>query len=193
MSHSIVDKIRKLLNLSRSSNVNEAANAAARAQELMLAHKIEVADLEVGTGSRAPVEAVNDEILEQGSKRAQRWRLMLASKLATAFGCRMYYSSGGLINVVGTVSAIQTVKYMQGYLALEITRLCDESCGKSLGYAMSPITWRNSFKDGAVHAIGERLQAQRKEQERSFSARPRVHWCSCGVTTSSRRSRWTSE
>lgn len=164
----VVDKIRKLLNLSKSSNVNEAASAAAMAQELMLAHEIEVADLEVTTGERAKPEAVHEEVLEEGNGRMQRWRLALAEQLCTAFGCDLYFCPGGEINVIGPVSGIQTVRYMQGFLALEIHRLCEESCD-AVGYAVKPRVWRNQFKDGAVSAIGDRLREHRKEQNRKFA------------------------
>jgi len=42
----VINKIQKLLALATSDNVNEAAVTAARAQELMTKHQLEMADLE---------------------------------------------------------------------------------------------------------------------------------------------------
>ena len=42
----LLDRIKRLLRLAESSNVHEAASAAARAQELMSRHRIEAASLE---------------------------------------------------------------------------------------------------------------------------------------------------
>ena len=46
----VAEKVRKLLALATSSNVHEAANAAAQAQKLMQEHKLTAADVAADDG-----------------------------------------------------------------------------------------------------------------------------------------------
>jgi hypothetical protein len=84
----IVDKVKKLLALSKSSNPNEAAAAAARAAELMFEHKIEAADLEITGGAKRPVEAVTEATLSNGDWR-EFWKGQLAEAVARSMSCRV--------------------------------------------------------------------------------------------------------
>jgi uncharacterized protein DUF2786 len=182
----VLTKIRKLLNLSKSSNVHEAANAAARAQEMMLEHKIEMADLSLG-GEEVKAEPIVEENLAEnmGRRRVERWRIQLAGVVSRAFNARIYFCSNGQIAMIGRPSDLATVRYLYGYLALEIHRLTeDEWKGLLKLYAageygsMSPphaVRWKNSFRDGAVHAIREKLAEQRKAQEAKLTAETQKH------------------
>lgn len=175
----ILGRIRKLMNLSKSDNVNEAATAAERARELMTQYKIEAADLELTTGEKREYEAVTDTTLEGNYQRGRhkRWRLDLAVRLSNAFGCKMYYTPGTThMGVVGQPSSIQTVQYLLQYFGLEMTRLCKQewettkaAVEREGGVMPRPSIWKNSFMDGAVHAIGQKLDEQRARERKAMT------------------------
>lgn len=171
----IVDRIRKLMQLSHSTNVHEAAQAAGLAQRLMLEHKIEMADLSLNSNEKRLPEEVTEEALEGGqgkSARAIRWRISLGSRIAKAFNCKTYFrSSTDFIGIMGCKSDVQTCQYLQQYFGLEIERLAEAAWKQLKADADAgtelprPKMWKNSFRDGAVHAIGEKLDRERLKNQ----------------------------
>jgi hypothetical protein len=176
MTETILNKIRKLLELSKSNNEHEAALAAARAAELMVQHQIEEADLEVSTGETKADPIINEALDQCG--RWVSWKGWIATGIAKAFGCETYRTnvwlngkSGEEHRIIGPESAMSTVRYMYQYLTNEVARLADE------GYSIeceerhksgvitlpSARAWKASFRAGASSAIYDRLIAQRKQ------------------------------
>lgn len=156
---SVLDKVRKLLRLAESPNANEAAAAAAKAQSLIDEHNLSAALLSLDEG------ATDDEDIEDFSRKGapldeqpvlHRWRLSLASAVARANGCRVYFS-GGSIALVGRPSDAETTRYLFGYLAREVERLCDKE-GRGCGR-----TWRNNYRLGVVDTIANKLYAERQK------------------------------
>lgn len=159
MTHAeAVAKAVKFLRLAQSDNVNEAALAAARAQEIIDRYKLVGIDaaLDAGTPpepdepiqefSRAPMEAEGSGI----------WRGRLAVEIARANQCKVYRSGahGGAYIIVGRPSDAEAVRYLYAVLVREVDRITDregKGCGK---------TWRNNFRLGMVDTIGDRLRAQ---------------------------------
>lgn len=84
----VLARIKKLLALSKSSNVNEAAVALRTAQRMMEEHNLTTEAVEVG------------QILEEGLRsvatatRAKAWELRLYKGVAQAFGCELYLNPG---------------------------------------------------------------------------------------------------
>lgn len=165
----ILNRIRKLVELSKNNtSPEEAANAAARAQELMFKYQIGEADLDVGSTERE-VEPVVDEIVHAEKGRRDAWKASLANGIAKAFGARVYTVTGGTcdFHCVGLKSVTQTVQYMFGYLVLEVDRLADEGWTQEPNRAHhNGRTWKNNFRLGAVAIIVSRLKEQRAQQER---------------------------
>ena len=83
----ILDKIKKCLALSASSNEHEAEAALRQARKLMEAHGI--TDLDVQA-------AEAEERRAKSSAKAQpaNWEAMLAAKIADAFACQVIFSNG---------------------------------------------------------------------------------------------------
>jgi uncharacterized protein DUF2786 len=160
----VIDKIRKLLALSKSANPHEAANAAARAAELMFEHKIEAADLEIAGHGKRPMEAVTEETLLDGEWRAF-WKGTLADGVARSMSCRVYWY-GPWMQIIGRKSDVNTVRYLFGFLVLEIERMATEGwTQRSALVAEHGTKWKNAFRWGAVHAIGRRLYEQSVARE----------------------------
>jgi hypothetical protein len=176
MNEKIVDKIKKLLRLAESANVNEAATAAGAAQRLMEAHQIDQAmvaleddDAPVGSVENEPVRQFDDDEALHVWARLASWKLQLAWTVASENGCRTFQSHVyshkqgrylRTIGIVGRPSHVATVRYLFAYLMAEIDRLCRKS-GRGKGR-----TWANSFRLGAVHEVRKRLaQARRKARQ----------------------------
>lgn len=171
----VIDRIRKLLELSKSTNEHEAALAAANAAALMLENQIEEAELDNSVGA---AESATEEVIASDPKRVQ-WKLTLIHGLADSLGGFCFflnrsYRQIGIdavckYKVIGTPSVINTVKYMFAYLVPEVERLAHEAyaeeaveCLASGVEAPSARAWKGSFRIGCAQIIAERLNAQRK-------------------------------
>jgi hypothetical protein len=156
----VIERIRKLLALSRSANQHEAAAAAARAADLMREYQLDEARLDV-TEDR-PAEPLADTVLGVG-RRSVGWKFRLACGLAESLGGRAYQQSGigGGVVVFGAPSVAATVRYMYEYLAREIDRLADEAWRdldpEDRSPFMTPRRWKYSFRFGAADTINNRL------------------------------------
>jgi len=161
---SIIERVQKLLALAgNNNNVNEAAAAMARAQRLMLEHKLAAAEL------ATQMDDADDEIgviaVDEVGDFLLAWKPLLMSSVARASCCRaVEYKvvtpdgrKGVRFKVIGTESDASYVAYVYRYLCAEIDRLCDlEAKGKGFGF-------RNSFRRGAVDTIGSRLHRERAQ------------------------------
>lgn len=164
----VLDKVRKLLRLSTSSNANEAALAAAKAQELIDRYQLANAMLSLDAPNMAPIDEPIEDFGRKGApldnrKRLDRWAVQLASEITHANACKSY-SEGAVIQIIGRPSDVDTVRYLYGYLAREV-ELLTASHGKGCGR-----TWCNNFRLGAVETIARKVYEQRKETIRQFRA-----------------------
>lgn len=166
----IVERIRKLLALSKSTNRHEAATAAARAAELMAKHQIAEAALADTTA-----DAIGHEVIDR-NKVSVYWKGILACGIAKGFGCAMYWRRGvdSKTVVVGRPSDIAAVKYMYAYLAKEVRRLADEDYARAQSFGdrrrANARAYKNAFRRGAVEIIARRLERQRQESMASARA-----------------------
>jgi hypothetical protein len=149
-----IDRIQKLLRLAESSNVHEAATAAARAQELMTRHRIDLAAIRTDD---AVIEDHRDRPLV-ASSRVPRWRVMLASAVAETNGCRVYvrrtHAASELV-IVGTGDDAASVLTLDAHLSTEVDRLT-----RRLGHGRGR-RWCNGFRLGAVTTLALRLREAR--------------------------------
>lgn len=151
MNTALLEKIRRLRALSTSSNVHEAAAAAAAAERLIQEHNIDEAELEV-----IEVVPVAETSVVFG-KRLVTWQGMLVMAIEKNHGCAGYYKhdSGNAIWVtVGRPQDIETVKYLFAWLSTEIVRLSASVRGRRE---------RNSFCMGAVAGLKEAMLAAKEE------------------------------
>lgn len=168
----VLDKIQKLLRLSKSPEPAEAALAAARAAELMVQYQISeealhLADAEQPVG----VFAVGDwEVLSV-------WKINLASGLSQALGCRSFNnlvkgSRQTQTAVIGRRSDVETFRYLYALLIREIDIMSrDAWSALVMVKGMPPGTageraalnksWRDSYRLGVAEVIGERMAQQR--------------------------------
>lgn len=169
----IIDKIAKLLKLANNpgANPNEAANAAAMAQDLLMTHKLDMADIAAkSSDDKVNFEPIEDVDLFNQGGRGARWREWLASSVAGANGCRIYLTPsryhGNHIRIVGRRSDIQAVNYLFGYLNLEAERMCGVAIKQQA--PMDKGTgriWANNFKLGFTEVVSKRLRETKQQME----------------------------
>lgn len=151
----ILDKIKKLLALSGSSNPNEAATAAAHAQRLMDKYKIEQTMLEAAAEVvEEDVRDWNDPLDGVPHKSFITWKARLGLVIGKHNGV-FIWKNGGAIMLVGKASDVQATRYLYAYCAREIDRLTKEHCaGEGKSYA-------NNFRLGCIDTIAAKLKEER--------------------------------
>lgn len=153
----LLARVEKLLALATSSNVHEAAAAAARAQALIAAHRLE--------GLLAAKQADDEEIGEEPIERARRpraWRGVLASGLAEQSGCLVYGAQVGAeteLRVVGRDEDRAMVLALFRWLAPRLEWL-SATHGPGRDRA-----WHDAFRVGAAEQVLERLRALAEPEE----------------------------
>jgi hypothetical protein len=165
----ILDRVKKLLALSTSSNVNEAANAAAAAQKLMLEHRLTEADVS-DTQEGQMFE------LSMGAKGfSMRWKFVLVTAVARSFFCEAVGLRVGKrrkVRIVGRREDVEIASRVFRYLHSEINRLakieiesidwdggsCSFGLGLASGIEHDPEQYLESFRRGAVAAAIDRLR-----------------------------------
>lgn len=156
MDATILAKVHKLLRLSQSSNANEAALAASKAQELIDRHQLTQAMLALDEGTPSiddePIQTFTDAPLDAPA-RLDRWRASLAMAIAR-YNAVKIYCNGPRLMLIGRPSDAETVRYLYGWLAREVERLVASS-GAGKGRV-----WRNNFRLGVVETIATKLRAQ---------------------------------
>jgi hypothetical protein len=155
MNDKIVDRVRKLLELSKSDNVNEAANAAAAAQELMTRHEISTSVLAQTTANDADDEPVETGLMyAHPATQLPTWKGHLASVVAQVNQCKAW-REGPALHVVGRPSDASKVRALFIHITVEIERLASEG---SRERGSPGKTWVNNFRLGAVSAVNRRLR-----------------------------------
>lgn len=160
----ILTKITKLLSLASSDNVNEAENAAAKAQELLLKYNLTESDL--NSFNDATKEVVV-QVRTEGKTKYNRtaWYSILANTVADANLCRLLTSGSALI-WIGKKTNIEVAQYIFENLVRDLQLICEKE------WAIFNIqqiytrpynkvhgkTWKNSFYHGANQSIRERLR-----------------------------------
>jgi len=150
----VLERVAKLLALAGSSNVHEAAAAAARAQALIEAHRLEdwLTDDQTAVD---PITDARDEPLET-FRKLRRWKTVLAAELAHANGCVAYTlqrpGEQDLV-LIGRERDRMAVKTLYDALVVQLEWL---SATHGPGQSKK---WHDSFRIGAARRIAERLQA----------------------------------
>lgn len=166
----LIERIKKLLALSTSSNQAEAELAMQRAQELMQANMVDEAELDRGN-----VEKI-EHLFKK--KRVEKWANYLMSIIAKNNFCvgaiqtgsnwgfedslqgRQWFKKEPVYIIYGRPLNIKVVQMMFDYLVETAERLAKEHIkGCSRG---ERTIRRNNYLLGFVSTIAERLEQQRK-------------------------------
>ena len=167
----IIDKVKKLLALSKSDNINEAAAAMSAANKLIDTYRLSEIDLEDSSGVHSS-ELMEDSEPVYESGRITVWRSSLVSVLATHYGCAviMYKNyRNSSYKLIGRANDIKIVKYLYAWATYEIERLCKNASSAHSFNKSDGKIFANSFCIGAVSGIRSQLASSRKEVINSAS------------------------
>ena len=157
----IIDKIQKLLALSKSPNEHEAALAAEKAQELLATYNIAVSEVEAG---EAKTSVIQDVIKTKRSA----WQRVVRVSASRMYFCEYYFSTyiveapqrkRGFVKYdlhfyVGEPHNIAVAKMMSEYLIDTVWRLA------RAGARAHPRLERNRYRKAFTNACSRRLQAR---------------------------------
>jgi hypothetical protein len=167
MHADVIERIKKLLKLSTSSNEHEAALAAQRAAELMRAHNIAEAQLRVDEPEARGPEATVQGFDSGVTKRAAKWKGHLVGAAAKLYNCYVWVDVSGTRRLFGRESDVQAATYTAQYLIAEVDRLAKAawkvSAEKQLD-AVSGRSWQANFSLGAAVTVWQRCDAAFKER-----------------------------
>lgn len=159
----ILTKIKKLLALSTSNNPNEAALAAAKAQELLMAHNLTMSQVETHGQESQYCEA----FVKTGSRV---WQRLLLTAIARNNFCESIYDPQMKSAVlIGEPHNQEVVIYLHRHLVSQLETMAAVAY-KLSGTRMHAKSWLDSFYVGAVNSIHERLEAQRREMAAASNA-----------------------
>lgn len=148
----VLDKVKKLLALAKSPSEAEAAAALAKASVLLAKYGLSIAEVQ-------QEEDVQESVLLE-KKRLRAWESALVAVICkAAFTEALHYRTQtvGRILLIGREVNIITARELFGYLHRQIL---------ILGRAHSPsIAHVDSFRQGLVQRIGERLAEQYREDQ----------------------------
>ena len=86
MEEKIIEKIKKLLELTKSPNENEAKSAALKAQELMAKYEINLSQAQDSEKRKI----VNKVYFHNNKREPKKWKYGLAAIVANNFMCKLY-------------------------------------------------------------------------------------------------------
>jgi hypothetical protein len=181
----IIAKVRKLLRHGDSAqnigNLEEAQAFAAKAQELMFKHKIEMSAIEAEEYLlNEPITEASVDSRDFGIKATKRigWWAVLINGLAKAYFCRAIghtYAGNNMRNtytVHGRETDRKEMLEMLRYLTDAVMEMAEVSARNQftrIGFSVPP-AWRNSFKLGFANAVYNRMEEDRKNQTKKLEA-----------------------
>lgn len=158
----VLEKIRRLLALSHSSNEHEAALAAAKAQELLFKYNLSANDV---PGESVRREDFERQFIDVGNGATWRIRLIHAVSKYN-FGKVIVLDRIGKLALIAEPHNAEVILYIYQYVRNEIDRLADEAWAAQ-GKVGNARSWKGSFRLGAVQAVADQLKAQRGESEQA--------------------------
>ena len=166
---SVIERVQKLLALSKSSNPNEAANAAAAANKLIDQYRLSEADITTEQGETDPLVEDDGYIYETG--KITPWKAALVRTLAAHYGVAhfnaIHYPEGRKVSrfkLLGRKSDIEITRYMFSWLMMECQRLANAQA-KGLGRVFAA-----SYCEGFVNGVAIQLHSSRQEAQKTATS-----------------------
>jgi len=169
MNTPVMDKIAKLLELSKSPNEHEAMSAMAKAQKLMLEHNIKAE--EIKQKEKRGYQFGRNRVKIAPGKSLANWKRNLLGVIAQHNNCKFYFYRGsGDVLLLGEDHDVSFVLMIYYNMSDVAEKLAD------VAYAMSNSrehgkTWKNSYYHGFVDRVGERLSTEHQLQNTALMVR----------------------
>lgn len=167
---SIIEKVQRLLALSKSNNIHEATTAARLANKLIDEYRLSMFDIENAVEEASePIEEDSEYIYQSG--KVTPWKHNLVILLSKHYACAVWndtsFNTGRQVSryrLVGKRSDIGICRYMYSWLTLECQRLADlevKGCGR---------VFIASYCTGFVNGIALQLQESRSEVQKTVTS-----------------------
>jgi hypothetical protein len=163
MDTKIIEKIKKLLALSESSNENEAKVAMLKAQELLAKHKLSMKEVK---GFKIYNSAIKEKKSSVSFTKA-KWKATLSRLIADNFGCYRYFKSKGT-NTIAFFGREEDIIVCN--IVLEYAVDCIHSVVKRLRYqylknGYSTKGLENDYALGFIAGLNEKFEEQKKANQ----------------------------
>lgn len=153
----ILDRIRKCLALSRSSNEHEAAAALRQARKLMEAHALSESDI-------LALEVAEERARSGAKSKPALWEAALAQKIALAFGCRLLHAGGrharhGEWVFIGVGASPEIARYAFDVLVRQVRRARENYLERSCPFLSRASKTRRGdlYCEGWVVTVAEKV------------------------------------
>lgn len=163
MDLKLIEKIKKLLALSESSNENEAKSAMLKAQKLLIKHKLSMIEVKNYKLNKSDVKEKITNITFTKAK----WKGELADIIADNFGCYCYYKTRGtnIVTFLGRDEDITVCNIVYEY-AID----CIKSSVKRLKYnyvknRKSTKGLENDFAMGFLIGLSANFEDQKEKNQ----------------------------
>ncbi|MBZ9612182.1 DUF2786 domain-containing protein [Rheinheimera maricola] len=155
----ILDKIKKLLALAKSSNEHEAANALRRAQKLMQEHKLTAEDVSLSEVEQREIKRAN------AAEKQPLWANLLTGCITNAFGLDAILSwnrnVGATVIFIGPADRVEIGTYCYEVLAPQLVKARRNYLNK-LSKRLKLTTKTNRadlFAEGWISAVRRQVHA----------------------------------
>lgn len=163
MDNQVVDKIKKLLSLSESSNENEARAAMLKAQALLIKHKLSMKEVQ-------DYKSYNNKIKDNVSSISftkSKWKGRLAYVIAENFGCYSYFKTRR-VHTITFLGREEDVTICN--IVLEYAVDCIESAVKKIKYqyirnGQSTKGIVNDYAIGFIKGLQEKFEEQKSKNQ----------------------------
>jgi preprotein translocase subunit Sss1 len=152
-----IEKIQKLLALSKSPNENEASVALKMAMDMLSKHNLSMSEINV-----EKKETVEQEEVKFTGKNFSTWRTLLLNAIADSHYCNILKVHGtGIYYIIGKHTNRQATLLMFQYLSNVVEFECKVNMADKALTKTEGKTYANSFKLGMVHRLTQRLQEKK--------------------------------
>lgn len=159
---SIIKKIAKLMELSRSSNEAESLAAMKKAQSLMLEYQVSEAQIKIAQNNLGnDLQKQNIEIEQDG--KFKEWEKTLLDLIGENNFCKvLFFPKTSKIQIYGTISDAEMV--INFYSMVREQMIMFAGIAFKLAFSsLNANTWKNNYYMGMLSKIRENLKAARKQ------------------------------
>lgn len=167
----IIDKIRRVLALTHSTNEGEAQNAMAKLQDMLVEHNLTIAEIESrGAKKKADIKRKEFDL----GKAAFKWKLDLASTIADHYFCvPLVDSRTKTVEFLGRPENVESLHMLYDWIMDQIKAISKterEKHQRETGEHIDPLRWQINFGQGAVNRLYYRLEDIRRQMSSTVTA-----------------------
>lgn len=156
INEGITERVKRLLALATSTNVEEAASAWAKAQKLLIEHNLTLDQLQEKANN--PLDKYHAVLVRHGNR--ERWRTFLLHVIAKHHLCTSVANTGTSTScVIGTQTNTEVVVQMYTFIVTQVELIAARAYANTVMY-QHPRTWKQGFYHGVVETLHTRLQAE---------------------------------